>query len=36
MQSKKYRENNKRDRSKYLKKYQKEHKEQLKKNAREW
>jgi len=31
-----FKENNKRDRSKYFKKYQKEHKEQLKKNAREW
>ena len=36
IQSKKYRDTNKKDRSKYLKSYQKEHKEQLKKNARKW
>ena len=36
IQSKKYRDTNKRDRSIYFKNYRKEHKEQLKKNAREW
>jgi len=36
IQSKKYRDTNKRDRSIYFKNYRKEHREQLKKNAREW
>ena len=35
IQSKKYRDTNKRDRSIYFKNYRKEHREQLKKNARE-